>query len=80
MHWPTDHVIRVQPDEEWLAERVGRHVADHRDHIAAAALREFAEWVEAQVPEGYCCGVTLRDVAEMARSRADEMEKRTADV
>jgi hypothetical protein len=40
MHAET--VIRVQPDEEWLAERVGRAFAGHRDHVKAQALREFA--------------------------------------
>ena len=39
-------VVRVQPDEAWLAGRVGRLVADHRDHIRDQAAADISSWCE----------------------------------
>lgn len=35
-------VVRIQLDEDQLADRVGRHVQEHRDHIRAAVAEEIA--------------------------------------
>ncbi|OPG13680.1 hypothetical protein [Microbispora sp. GKU 823] len=40
-------VVRIQPDEQWLADKVGRHIAAHRDHITAAARRQVTEEIAA---------------------------------
>lgn len=58
-------VVRVQLDEERLSESVRRHIEEHRDHIKADALREFAHALQAQAvataksPAGRCAQGSL---------------------
>jgi hypothetical protein len=41
-------VVRVEIDDERLSQSVRRHIEEHRDHIKADALREFAHTLQAQ--------------------------------
>ncbi|MFI7628431.1 hypothetical protein [Microbispora rosea] len=56
-------VVRIQPDEDWLADKVGRHIAAHRDHIRAAVAEEIATAIT-QIIGGYPDNGATRPKAE----------------